>query len=163
MKTFKQFQEAAFAIPAAAGVISKVLPAAAATIGGIGTIMQARKKRKIGSMEKRLYDRQKTNTDQSDDLIKSKPGEVEKQNKLIDRYSKRHKTPKQKTDTQKFLRDLARGEIIQDEFSVPTNNASSGNIAGLPPDDPPVKKKKKKKKKYIYGGRGSRKMWMNNK
>ena len=96
MKTFKQFQEAALAIPAAAGVISKVLPAAAATIGGIGTIMQARKKRKIGSMEKRLYDRQKTNTDQSDDLIKSKPGEVEKQNKLIDRYSKRHKTPKTK-------------------------------------------------------------------
>ena len=165
MKTFKQFQEAALAIPAAAGVISKVLPAAAATIGGIGTIMQARKKRKIGSMEKRLYDRQKTNTDQSDDLIKSKPGEVEKQNKLIDRYSKRHKTPKQKTDTQKFLRDLARGEIIQDEFSAPTNNVGGGQIAGTVEagDDPPVKKKKKKKKKYIYGGRGSRKMWMNNK
>tara|TARA_B000000557_G_C20713419_1_gene416907 strand:- start:31 stop:537 length:507 start_codon:yes stop_codon:yes gene_type:complete len=43
--------------------------------------------------------------------------------------------------------------------AVPTNNASSGNIAGLPPDNPPVKKKKK----YIYGGHGSRKMWMNNK
>ena len=42
------------------------------------------------------------------------------------------------------------------------NNASSGNIAGLPPDDPQVKKGRKKKK-YIYGGRGSRKMWMNNK
>ena len=41
------------------------------------------------------------------------------------------------------------------------NNASSGNIAGLPPDDPPVNKKKKKK--YIYGGRGSRKMWIANK
>ena len=27
---------------------------------------------------------------------------------------------------------------------VPTNNASSGNIAGLPPDEPPIKKKKKK-------------------
>ena len=48
------------------------------------------------------------------------------------------------------------------------NNASSGNIAGLPPDDPPVKKKNKrgsgmknrKKKTYAYGGRGSRKMWM---
>ena len=39
---------------------------------------------------------------------------------------------------------------------IPTNNASSGNIAGLPPDTPPVKKKKK----YIYGGRGSRRMWM---
>ena len=42
---------------------------------------------------------------------------------------------------------------------VPTNNASSGNIAGLPPDSPPVKRKKK----YIYGGHGSRKMWLANK
>lgn len=41
---------------------------------------------------------------------------------------------------------------------APTNNASSGAIAGLPPDQPPVKKKKK----YIYGGRGSRKFWMQN-
>ena len=47
------------------------------------------------------------------------------------------------------------------EDAIPTNNASSGNIAGLPPDSPPVKKKKKKT--YAYGGRGSRKMWMNNK
>tara|TARA_S200000501_G_scaffold118304_1_gene111079 strand:+ start:338 stop:850 length:513 start_codon:yes stop_codon:yes gene_type:complete len=42
---------------------------------------------------------------------------------------------------------------------VPTNNASSGAIAGLPPDSPPVKRKKK----YIYGGHGSRKMWLANK
>ena len=40
------------------------------------------------------------------------------------------------------------------------NNASSGAIAGLPPDEPPVQKKKTT---YAYGGRGSRKMWMNNK
>ena len=47
----------------------------------------------------------------------------------------------------------------------PTNNVGGGQIAGTVEagDDPPVKKKKKKKKKYIYGGRGSRKMWMNNK
>ena len=45
------------------------------------------------------------------------------------------------------------------EDAIPTNNASSGNIAGLPPDVPPVNKKKR----YIYGGTGSRKMWMNNK
>lgn len=37
---------------------------------------------------------------------------------------------------------------------APTNNASSGAIAGLPPDQPPVKKKKR----YIYG-RGYRKLW----
>lgn len=37
---------------------------------------------------------------------------------------------------------------------VVTNNASSGNIAGLPPDQPPGKKKKK----YIFM-RNSRKLW----
>ena len=42
---------------------------------------------------------------------------------------------------------------------IPANNASSGNIAGLPPDSPPVKQKKR----YIYSGRGSRKMWLANK
>ena len=42
--------------------------------------------------------------------------------------------------------------------AMPTNNVSSGNIAGTKAagDDPPVRKKKK----YIYGGRGSRKMWI---
>jgi len=42
---------------------------------------------------------------------------------------------------------------------IPANNASSGNIAGLPPDSPPVKQKKR----YIYSGRGSRRMWLTNK
>ena len=142
---------------------SKLIPALMTGIGAAGTIMQARRKgkRKIGSMEKRLYDRQKKNTDQSDDLIKARPGEVQKQNKLIDKYSKKYKTQKQKTATQKLLRGLARGEVIQDEFSAPTNSMSGGAIAGSVEagDNPPVKKKKR----YIYGGRGSRKMWMNNK
>ncbi len=46
-------------------------------------------------------------------------------------------------------------------MAVPTNNVGSGNIAGTKEagDDPPVKKKKK----YIYGGHGSRKMWLANK
>ncbi len=80
---------------------------------------------------------------------------------MVDRYSKRHKTSKQKNDTQKFLKGLARGEIIQDEFSAPTNSMGGGAIAGSVEagDDPP----KKKCKTYAYGGRGSRKMWMNNK
>jgi hypothetical protein len=38
---------------------------------------------------------------------------------------------------------------------APTNNASSGAIAGLPPDQPPVRKKKKR---YIFG-KGYRKLW----
>ncbi|AGN12391.1 hypothetical protein PRTG_00238 [Prochlorococcus phage P-SSM5] len=51
MKTFKQFQEAALAIPAA-GFISKFLPAAAATIGAAGTIMQI--KDRAGGNRKKL-------------------------------------------------------------------------------------------------------------
>ena len=46
-------------------------------------------------------------------------------------------------------------------MAVPTNNVGSGNIAGTKEagDDPPVKKKKN----YIYGGHGSRRMWLANK
>ena len=45
---------------------------------------------------------------------------------------------------------------------APTNNVGGGQIAGTAEagDNPPVRKKKKK---YIYGGHGSRKMWMANK
>ena len=43
-------------------------------------------------------------------------------------------------------------------MGAPTNAVGTGQIAGKKEagDDPPVRKKKK----YIYGGRGSRKMWM---
>ena len=46
--------------------------------------------------------------------------------------------------------------ILNEESAsaAPTNIASGGAIAGLPPDEPPVKKKKK----YIYG-KGYRKLW----
>ena len=46
---------------------------------------------------------------------------------------------------------------LQEE--VPVNNVSGGQIAGTKEagDNPPVRKKKKR---YIYGGRGSRRMWM---
>ena len=43
----------------------------------------------------------------------------------------------------KRIINIIRGNLSED---VPTNNASSGNIAGLPPDQPPIKKKKR----YIY-------------
>lgn len=42
---------------------------------------------------------------------------------------------------------------------VPTNNASSGAIAGFPPDQPPVRPSRKKKR-YAYGGKDSRKLWV---
>ena len=46
-------------------------------------------------------------------------------------------------------------------MAAPTNNVGGGQIDGTREagDDQPVKKKKK----YIYGGRGSRRMWLANK
>ena len=137
MKTFSEFQESVASLSLKGG--SKIVPALMTGIGAAGTIMQARrknKKRKIGAMEKRLADRE--NNVRDNDMIIAKPGEAQKQNKLIDKYTKTE-------------------EAI-------VNSVGGGQIAGTVEagDDPPVKKKKKKgkKKRYIYGGRGSRKMWM---
>ena len=49
--------------------------------------------------------------------------------------------------------------LREEAMVAPTNNVGSGKIAGTKEagDDPPVRKKKKK---YIYGGHGSRRMWM---
>ena len=51
--------------------------------------------------------------------------------------------------------------LREEAMAVPTNNVSGGKIAGTRDagDDPPVKRKKK----YIYGGHGSRRMWLANK
>jgi hypothetical protein len=46
---------------------------------------------------------------------------------------------------------------LREEVAAPANNASSGNIAGLPPDQPPVRKRKKERK-YMKGP--GRKVWM---
>ena len=141
---------------------SKLIPALMTGIGAVGTIMQARrikKKRKIGAMEKRLMDREKG--DRSNDMIVARRGEADKQNKLIDKYEKKYTSQQQKNTRRNIIRGL-KGGNIQDEFSAPTNNVGDGKIAGTVEagDNPPVKKKKKT---YAYGGRGSRKMWMNNK
>ena len=48
--------------------------------------------------------------------------------------------------------------IREEVAAAPTNNASSGAIAGLPPDSPPVFKKKRKP--TPVGRYGSRRMWL---
>ena len=142
---------------------SKLIPALMTGIGAAGTIMQARrvkKKRKIGAMEKRLMGREQG--DRSNDMIVPRRGEAEKQNKLIDKYEKKLKSQQEKNFRKNVIKGLKGGEVIQDEFSAPTNSVGGGQIAGTVEagDNPPVKRKKKT---YAYGGRGSRKMWMNNK
>ena len=55
--------------------------------------------------------------------------------------------------------DIVRNLREQAVMAAPTNSVGSGKIAGTKEagDNPPVRKKKKR---YIYGGRGSRRMWM---
>ena len=55
--------------------------------------------------------------------------------------------------------NIVRNLREQAVMTAPTNSVGSGKIAGTVEagDDPPVRKKIKK---YIYGGHGSRKMWM---
>ena len=97
-------------------------------------------------------------TKSDDVLINPRPGEARKEFNLLTKYLKKQRSVQGNTYLKK--------KGIEEEVAI-ANNASSGNIAGLPPDDPPVRKNKRgsgmknrKKKKYAYGGRGSRKMWM---
>jgi hypothetical protein len=57
-----------------------------------------------------------------------------------------------------IIRNLKEDSSIS--LGSPTNNASSGAIAGLPPDFPPVFTKKKRN---IYMGIGSRSRWIKKK
>ena len=186
MKTFGEFQEAAAAIKALPTIVkafTKVAPMVApklktfakfSTAVPVGlSVLQARKyktrnnptgrvgiekkgKRNISDMEKTLDDKR------SDGMIVAKPGEVQKQNKLIDKYEKIQKSTENNLKRKNFIKRL-RGDIPEETMAAPTNSVGGGQIAGTVEagDDPP--KKKKKKKTYAYGGRGSRKMWMANK
>jgi len=82
--------------------------------------------------------------------IHPKKGEAEATEKLIN-----------KLNNPSYLEKVRRNVRKEEVMAAPTNNVGGGQIAGTVEagDDPPVKKKKR----YIYGGRGSRKMWMNNK
>ena len=162
MKTFAEFQEAAIAVPAITGLISKfALPAAATIIGGLGTYYQIRKAKKARKpYEKRtgFKSKETSSKESEEDMLKRVRKAQERIQSQVDTKQKMKKA------NQPFI-EPKKGEIIQDEFSAPTNNVGGGQIAGTVEagDDPPVKKKKKKKckkKTYAYGGRGSRKMWM---
>ena len=107
------------------------------------------------SLERRVQDR---NRKQNPNI--SSPSTDAKQ--LISKKEEGEYVPPTK-EISKKIRDILK-KLNEDTMAAPTNNVGDGKIAGTVEagDDPPVKKKKKKgkKKRYIYGGRGSRKMWM---
>ena len=193
MKTFKQFQEAAFA-PAIVGGISKI----PATIGAVTTLFNMAKKKNYGinlrvnrkAKKDDYYDggEEKEVKKQQDKITKKDKRDVDKANKKMlkditqkSKNSELEKNPvyqelNRPTDTNQFVagkkidaKTRRRMNAPENQFNsydplkeeAPTNNVGGGQIAGTVEagDNPPVKKKKR----YIYGGTGSRKMWMNNK
>ena len=126
------------------------------------------------------------------EITKPKKGEKKEASKTLKDFLKARKIEgrtmmkiKQDTDISKkgpgdqlpdarrdYLNKLLKN-FRKEEVAI-ANSMSGGGIAGSVEagDEPPVKKnkrgsgmknRKKKKKTYAYGGRGSRKMWMNNK
>ena len=186
MKTFGEFQEAAAAIKALPTIVkafTKVAPmvapklktfakfSTAIPVGltAAGTILQARKKGKFQrkEMKGRVGDNQKIKPKLLD-AVRKKQREIEgnvddKLNTPTDIVDFTGKNVDKKTleKMNKRVDQFNSYDPLQEE--APTNNVGGGQIAGTVEagDDPP--KKKKKKKTYAYGGRGSRKMWMNNK
>ena len=153
MKTFKQFQEAAFAIPAITSASKYAIPLLMTGIGAAGTIMQARKKYGGKGDEKMKEIARQQGLDLTDPRQRMKA-----------MSRSRTKAMKGKVNNPEgvYKRIKKTEDDIPEEAMAPTNNVGDGKIAGTVEagDDPPVKKKKGKKKRYIYGGRGSRKMWM---
>ena len=92
------------------------------------------------------------------DPVKSEPT-IEKPPTFTGRVDKTKGAPTPKRTTFKKQTKLTPENQFED--AAPTNSMGGGAIAGSVEagDNPPVKKKKR----YIYGGTGSRKMWMNNK
>ena len=124
------------------------------------------KGRVLSDAEKKIYDKSQRDTDQKVNTDVTPREKVV--NNILDRRKKdrqeRNKRPNRiQSDRRRIRRGLEKGEVMLDQYSPPTNSVGGGQIAGTVEagDDPP--KKKKKKKTYAYGGRGSRKMWMNNK
>jgi len=143
MKTFKQFQEGVAALK----VGSKLLPKLMIGVGAVGTYLQSKKKK----------------AKEKEDLlgaVRKKQAEIETEVANKETLKQNEKLIKKDKERGKYLPRKIKPEN-QFEDAAPTNSVGGGQIAGTVEagDDPP----KKKKKTYAYGGRGSRKMWMNNK
>ena len=118
MKTFSQFQEAAFApvIPAAAGFVTKFgLPAAATIIGGVGSYMQSKKSSPKGPFADTPSAEELRKAKLTGKLIKPKDGDATKQRELISKAEKEITKPKkgEKKDALKTVKDFLKARKIE--------------------------------------------------
>ena len=182
MKTFKEFQEDYTKVINPVKPVTDLIGAGLGAyelgkkaFGGLSNIFQARKKNQ-GYVKKRFRPKEKQDRagefyddipDNNTDKTPQVPNMDDKLNTpLVDKETKFVGGKKIDTKTRRRMNAPENQFNSYDplEEEAPTNNVGGGQIAGTSEagDDPPVKKKKKKgkKKRYIYGGRGSRKMWM---
>ncbi len=179
MKTFKQFQEDYNRVINPVKPVTDLIGASLGAyelgkkaFSGLSNIFQARKKGKFQrkKMEGRVGENQKIKPKLLD-AVRKKQREIEgnvddKLNTPTDIVDFTGKNVDKKTleKMNKRVDQFNSYDPLQEE--APTNNVGGGQIAGTVEagDDPPVKKgrkkKKSKKKRYIYGGTGSRRMWM---
>ena len=132
---------------------SKLIPALMTAIGATGTILQSRKAKKARKpYEKRtgLKSKETSSKESKEDMLKRvREAQARIQSQVdIEQKSKKANQPSIKPK---------KGEIIQDEFSAPTNSTGSA-VPGTGDDSSTVVVKKKKR--YVYCGPGSRKRWM---
>ena len=166
-KKEKKVNESVAALAVKSG--SKLIPALMTGIGAAGTIMQARKKNQ-GYVKKSF--RPKEKEDRSGEFYNDIPDNSTDKTPQVPNMDDKLNTPLVDKET-KFVGGKKVDKATRKRMNKPenqfedvaiANNVGDGKIAGTVEagDDPPVKKKKKKgkKKRYIYGGRGSRKMWM---
>ena len=184
MKTFGEFQEAVAAVKALPTIVkafTKVAPmvapklqtfakfSTAIPVGLAGaSILQAKRAQDTKASRGRRSEKPKRKLSrmaQKQIEIENKRGERVTNtdpNKGINRKRETFNNP---TNLSKPENEFHTNEFQPDKSmteEAPTNSMGGGAIAGSVEagDNPPVKKKKKT---YAYGGRGSRKMWMNNK
>ena len=154
LKSFKQFQEGAAAVLAAPAIANKVISTGAALWGMYNTINNQGPGIKDGSGTKKggVWDNLPKGRSGNKNLTGIAKEVMKKRNKdILKKYIKDKYGNKDKLTGGTLPEEMMGGGAI-------ANNVGDGKIAGTVEagDDPPVKKKKR----YIYGGKGSRKMWM---
>tara|TARA_B100000575_G_scaffold279052_1_gene267032 strand:- start:6 stop:722 length:717 start_codon:yes stop_codon:yes gene_type:complete len=159
---------------------SKVVPALMTGIGAVGTIMQSRKKKdkkvprddqgmpdplsNLGrkakvTLKKGIKDFKKGLAAGQEVPRMGAKGRFSNPNAKLVKDMMKKRAKEGDSYAKRFIDNIKRNKNIDEEAI--TNNVGGGQIAGTieAGDNPPVKKKKR----YIYGGTGSRKMWMTKK
>ena len=125
-----------------------------------GLTKQQKKDRKIKGQQEIIKRRDdKIATEGPGDLVPS--AKRARLKKLLKGYLEKSGIKVKRDANKKIDRNLGKRDTNEEVMAAPTNSVGGGQIAGTVEagDNPPVKKKKR----YIYGGKGSRKMWMNDK